>query len=486
MTYLSQKETSIRRRSKLRIKINTQPEFNFQPSKLKLTKQYYQKYEIISKVLDDNRQVVDLIHRDLKNALKSVNSQSEDSTRFVYTSDTILRILLCQVIEGESLRGIVIRIDDSNYLRRFVRIYNGPMLDFTTLCKLKNSIHPDTWEKVNKALAQYAVRNEMISGEALRLDTTAVETNIHWPTDSSLLWDVYRVLARLIEQVRDIDPQAVGNRRLHRRRVKRLHAKIARKATKNPGATAKLKPLYGRLIEHVEAICDWSASVGNWLKKGKKPKGKSPFQRAWATALIEELENYRTLGMHVVDQAWRRVICGEQVPNEEKLFSIFEPHTELLKRGKAGKPIEFGHMIQIQQVQEKFITDYTVFKSKPVEHQLLKPVLESHKKLFGEYPKRLSADKGYYESMDTIQQLSEKVETVSIAKKGRRTEEEDQREADPVFRHAQRFRAGIEGTISFMKRVLGLFRAFSKGWKHFVSTVATTIFAHNLLILARC
>ncbi len=486
MTYLSQKETHIRRRSKLRIKINIQPEFNFQPSKLKLTTQYYQKYETISKVLDDNRQIVDIIHRDLKNALKSVNSQREDSTNFVYTSDTILRILLSQVIEGASLRGIVIRIDDSNYLRRFVRIYNGPMLDYTTLCKLKNSIRPDTWEKVNKMLAQYAVRNEMISGEALRLDTTAVETNIHWPTDSSLLWDVYRVLSRLIEQVRDIDAQAVGNRRLHRRRVKRLHTKMARKATKNPGSTAKLKPLYEQLIGHVEAICDWSACVGDRLKMGKKPKGKSPFQEAWAKTLIEELENYRTLGIQVVDQARRRVIYGEQVPNEEKLFSIFEPHTELLKRGKAGKPIEFGHMIQIQQVQEKFITDYTVFQSKPVEHQLLKPALKSHMKLFGEYPKELSADKGYYESMEAIQKLSEKVETVSIAKKGRRTKEEDQREADPVFRHAQRFRAGVEGTISFMKRVLGLFRAFSKGWKHFVSTVATTIFAHNLLILARC
>ena len=157
----------------------------------------------------------------------------------------------------------------------------------------------------------------------------------------------------------------------------------------------------------------------------------------------------------------------------------------MLKRGKAGKPVEFGHMIQIGQVSNKFITDYAVFERKPVEHQLVQPALESHKKLFGAYPGTVAADKGYYENMPAIQALSEKIELVSIAKKGKRSEEESMREADPEFRFAQRFRAGIEGTISYLKRILALFRCFSKGWEHFASTVAATIFTHNLLILAR-
>jgi len=188
----------------------------------------------------------------------------------------------------------------------------------------------------------------------------------------------------------------------------------------------------------------------------------------------------------VVDQARRRIMQGERVPNEEKLFSLVEPHTELLLRGKAGKPVEFGHMIQIQQVGGKFITDYTVFPKRPVEPALIDAALENHRELFGTYPSTLATDKGYYESMDALDDLEKKVAIVSIAKKGRRTAEQTEREHDPLFRHAQRFRAGVEGTISFLKRILRMARCFNKGWEHFVSTVGQTVFAHNLLNLARC
>jgi IS5 family transposase len=206
---------------------------------------------------------------------------------------------------------------------------------------------------------------------------------------------------------------------------------------------------------------------------------------AKAAAIVEQIDHYIVLGQRVVDQARRRVFEGERVPNEEKLFSIFEPHTELLKRGKAGKNVEFGHMIQIQQVEGKFITAYDVFDNKPVEHELLESVLKSHKKLFGRYPDELAGDKGYYENMAAIDRLQNKVPVVSIAKKGRRNPQETEREHDPLFRLAQRFRAGVEGTIAFLKRALRLARCFNKGWENYVSTIGQTILAHNLLILAR-
>jgi IS5 family transposase len=382
------------------------------------------------------------------------------------------------------LREIVIRIDDSNFLRRFVRIYNGPMMDFTTLDKLKNSILPATWKKVNELLGQHAARKHLISGEKVRLDTTAVETNIHYPTDSTLLWDTYRVLARLIERARELDPQVVGDRRLHPRRAKRLAQQIGRKAgTQN--ASFELKPLYNELIGRLEAIFEWALHVQQELHSRRKSHRYTLFDDVLAQALAEELEHYQGLGKRIVDQARRRVLLGEAVPNDQKLFSIFEPHSELLKRGKAGKPVEFGHMIQIQQVGQKFITDYEAFEKKPVEHQLLDPAMERHRTLFGAYPQEVAADKGYYESVQALENLGQKVKLVSIAKKGMRTEEETEREHDPAFRHAQRFRAGVEGTISFLKRVLGLFRCFNKGWEHFAATIGATVFSHNLLILAR-
>ena len=470
----------------MRPKINTQSEFNFQPSNLQITNEYYAKYEAISAILDENPGIVDAIHNDLGQVLEDVVVEDGRGAKFKFTSDTILRIALSQIIEGCSLRQIIIRIDDSNYLRFFVRIFNGPMIDFTAFCKLRNCILPQTWKEVNELLARAAVVEGLIEGDQLRLDTTAVETNIHRPTDSSLLWDTYRTLARYIEQIRDIDPVLVGDRRLLPRKAKKLQQKIARRASKNPRSVEVLEPLYTRLFRLVENLLQWSDEIAETLAQNMARHRYRPLLQAALEFYLKELVHHRGLGEQVLDQARRRIIDQEAVPNQEKVFSIFEPHTELLKRGKASKPIEFGHMIQIQQVEGKFITDYEVFETKPVEHKLVEPALERHKALFGEYPDTLTADKGYYESMEQIERLSEIIELVAISKKGKRTEEQTQRETDPAFRHAQRFRAGVEGTISFLKRVLGLFRCYNKGWEHYVATVGATVLAHNLLILARC
>lgn len=470
----------------MRPKINNQSEFSFQPSNLQLTNDYYAKYEAISAVLDEQPRMIDAIHRDLAKALEEATIPDRRGAQFKFTSDTILRIVLCQVIEGMSLRQIIIRIDDSGFLRQFVRIYNGPMIDFTAYSKLRNLIRPETWKTVNQLLAQAAVREGLIEGEKLRIDTTAVETNIHWPTDSSLLWDTYRTLARSIERIREIDPMVVGSQRVLCKKVKKLQQKIARKAAKKSHAAEALKPLYIRLFDLVENILTWSGDIVKRLAPRIAGHRYGPVEQAVMESGLKELLHFQALGERVLDQARRRILDKETVPNEEKIFSIFEPHTELLIRGKAGKPIEFGHMIQIQQVEAKFITDYDVFETKPVEHELVEPAIRRHKRLFGKYPDELSADKGYYESMEQINRLSEKIDIVAINKKGKRTEEETERETDPAFRHAQRFRAGVEGTIAFLKRILGLFRCYNKGWPHYAATVGATILAHNLLILARC
>jgi IS5 family transposase len=469
----------------MRSKFRPQVEINFTRSNLKLTKAYYAQYEAVSSILDANPQILDRVHEDLEKPLQYARSQTGSGKSFRYTTEQVLRILMCQILEGESLRGIVVRIDDSNFLRHFVHLYNGPMMDYTTLCKLKNSIRPETWHEINKHLATYAVEQELISGDKLRMDTTAVETNIHWPTDSSLLWDVYRTLARLMEQAREIDSAAVVNKRLHRKRTKRVYTKISRTANKKGKKRDTLKPLYKDLIERVEGICAWASNVAATLQVGREAKMYSLLVDVEVAALISEIEVFLQRGHRVVDQARRRVLHGESVPNDEKIFSIFEVHTELLKRGKARKEIEFVHMIQIQQVPEKFITDYEVFEKKPVEHRLLTPAVENHKKLFKHYPKEVSADKGYYENMQALEELQRKIPVVSIGKKGKRDPQQEERERNPLFKLAQRFRAGVEGSISFLKRILRLHRCFNKGWEHFAATIGQTVFAHNLLILAR-
>ena len=204
------------------------------------------------------------------------------------------------------------------------------------------------------------------------------------------------------------------------------------------------------------------------------------------STLALTMNHYYKLGQQVVTQATRRVLLSEKVPNDEKIFSIFEPHMELIKRGKAGKPIEFGHMILLEQVKGCYITNYKVYDHKPDESKIMEQILSNHVELFGELPDVVTADKGFYPGMDVIHQLEEKVRIVSICKKGKRTEDEKTRESTRDFKMAQRFRAGIEGSISVLKRYFTLFRCFRKGWKHYAALVGNAILAHNLCVIARC
>ena len=468
----------------MRTKQNTQSQLEFQSLLgIRATVKYFERYERISELLDRHPEILTAVHRDLQKPLAGL-AKSARSGKF--TSETVLRVVLVKSMEELSFRGAVIRIDDSPRLRAFTRLGNDPMMDFSTLCLLANAIQVKTWEAVNELLAEAAVSEGRISGEQLRMDTTAVETNVHWPTDSHLLWDTHRVVSRIVRRVRDLVPMLVSEKRLHDKAAKKLHTRISRvSARKTDEARQEQKRLYGRQIRLVEGILEWLPSLCARVRRDGAAHAGSLMDGVALVGLVQDLERFHALGLRAVDQARRRVLQGEQVPNDEKLFSIFEPHTELLIRGKAGKDVEFGHMVSIHQVSGSFITDYRVFEKRPADHAIVDGALARHERLFGAPPGLLAADKGFWESSEKTKELRKKIACVSIGKKGNRTEEEREREHTPAFRMGQKFRAGVEGSISFLKQVLGLWRCMNKGWLHYAATVGATVFAHNLIVLAR-
>jgi IS5 family transposase len=469
----------------LRIKKDGQLAFEFQSSNLKVTRDHFARYAGIAQILDEHPEIVDAVHADLAKTVKNTGRGRAPGRQCEYTSETVLRVLISQLIEGEDLRGIVVRIDDSVALRRFVKINDGSMMDSSALCRFKNAIRPATWKKVNLLLARAAVETGKIDGEQLRLDTTAYETNIGYPSDSKLLYDTYRVLARSLQSAREIDGDLLDGRRLHIRRVKKQHLDITRRAAKRGSRSPDLISRYKPLLAAVEGVLQLSEETAVALSGHAHAGHYSVPDTAKAELIASELENYAELGRRVVSQARRRVLHGEKVSATEKLYSIFEPHTELLKRGKAGKPIEFGHMIMIQQVRGCFITGYDVFAKRPADHSLVDPALRRHEELFGEAPSEISGDRGFHQSSDKTAALEQTIPVVSIPKNGRRNASDKERESHFAFKIAQAFRAGVEGSISYLKRALRMLRCLNKGWEHYVSTVGATIFAHNLLVLAR-
>jgi len=453
----------------MRTKSTKQQYFDFShKSRLKVVNEYRNKYKIMSQLLDDNPQLVSLVHQDLAKML----SQSKRGRKSEYTSKQILRSLIVMFIEQDSLRQAVIRIENSEFLRYFVGLGIKPMMDYSFLDKAFCVLSDKTWEAMNKVLAQYAKEQEKISSEKLRLDTTVYEANIHYPSDSSLLWDSFRTLTRLLQQIQQELPQFALKHRFHVKKVKKLFLFIIRNtASKNKSKKRKVKTTYRKLIERV----NWIAEIAR--------NALSVLQKAGYEA--ELLIHYLPIVEKIISQSEQRVFHGIKLAADEKIYSLFEEHAELLKRGKAGKPIEFGHKVLIAQTGEKFIHHYQIFPKREEDKELIKPTLKAHKQLFGTGPAVLATDKGFYENMKQILKLEKNITTVSICKKGRRNPQEYERESTEEFKDGQRFRAGCEGSISVLKRVFKLGRCFFKGYKNYAASVGCAVFCHNLVLLTK-
>ncbi len=453
----------------MRLKSIEQQYFDFSfESTLKVVNEYRKKYNLLSQLLDENSQLVSLIHQDLAKML----SQSSKGRKSGYTSEQILRCLIVQFIEQQSFRDVIVLIENSEFLRNFVRLGVNPVMDYSFLNKAYGVIREKTWDTINQAVAKYAVGQGKISPEKLRMDTTVYETNIHYPTDASLLWDSFRTLAGLLRKIRQELPQLALKHRFHDNKVKTLAYFIARNgASPKKGTRRKVKSTYRDLIHRVTWIAGVARQALNTLAK--------------AGYDAELLSHYLPIVDKIIDQADQRVFQGVMPAADEKIYSLFEEHTELLIRGKAGKPIEFGHKILLAQTGEKFIHHYQVFPKRQEDQNLLEPTLKAHTKLFGFDPEVLATDKGFYKSMEQIVSLEEKITTVSICKKGRRNLQEYERESSEAFKDGQRFRAGCEGSISVLKRAFNLGKCLFKGFKNYAASVGCAVFCHNLVLLTR-
>jgi IS5 family transposase len=437
-------------------------------STTKVVEEYCKKYSAIDTILLDNPALLDLAHADFARWL----SDSDDGRESRYTSEELLRTLVVLFLEQDGYRDVVVRIETSEFLRSFIGLgFYKPMMNFTLLSKAFSALSAETWKMMNEVLSQYARAGEKITGERMRIDTTVYEANIHYPTDSSLLWDSYHVLARLLQELQQACRELGLNHRYHTKKVKKLAQSISRNAgSKSKSKQKAVKRWYRTLIDRVGWIVEIAKSV-----------------KVSVSALVDllTLEHFAALAARVVDQAQRRIFQGEQVPADEKLYSIFEEHVELLMRGKAGKPVEFGHMVVVAQTGEKFITHYRSLAEREGDPELLPESLDAHRKLFGADPSVLATDKGFYSSAQQLAALEETIETVSICKKGRLTEEQSAREHTKEFQDGQRFRSGVEGSISVLKRAFKLNRCFFKGIKNFAASVGCAVFCYNLVLLAR-
>jgi IS5 family transposase len=430
----------------------------------KVVRQYRDRYRAISQVLDDNPEILSAVHKDLA----KLSQGHAKGRKGDYTSENILRALVVQHLEGLPFREVVIRIGGEPFLQDFLRLRKRAVMDFSFLNKCFLAIRPATWRQVNELLGKYGVAEEMVTPNVIRADTTVVESNIHYPTDASLLWDVWRVASRLLVRAREIAPRSVPHR-FHSRKIKRLYLYVTRYApSKSEARQRQVKAAFRTLIERTA----WIVAIAGEFVRQTATQGDDDL-----AALALELRAYLPTMHKVVATARRAQLDGETVPAADRVFSLFERHTELIKRGRREKPVEFGHKVLLCQTVEKFITDYEVYEKQLPDCDLTEAVIARHEELFGSRPEVLAADKGFCPAEAKFAELAEQVDTLAIPRRM-------QDFVDKVLRYWQAFRAGIEGTISGLKRAFRLIRCFFRGFRGFSAAVGLGVFCHNLIVLA--
>jgi len=257
--------------------------------------------------------------------------------------------------------------------------------------------------------------------------------------------------------------------RFHNRKIKWLYLYVTRYMPSTSKSRQKqVKANFRTLIERVE----WIVPIaGDFCMKYRSSSNLE------LSAVALELQAYLPSMRTIAATARRANVDGETVPANERVFSLFEPHTELIMRGRRQKPVEFGHKVLLCETAEKFITDYEVYEKQQPDSDLTLPVIERHEKLFGERPKVLAADKGFCPEKSKYEELAKLVGNLAIPRRM-------QDFMDKVLASCQAFRAGIEGTISGLKRAFRWVRCFFRGFKGFARTVGLGVFCHNLIVLA--
>ena len=381
-----------------------------------------------------------------------------------------------------SYRTVMEEVNLSAGWRWVCQLYLNPMPNFRTIQNREAKLKPATLRLINGVVVELGESLGVTTGRKLRLDGSLTETNIHYPIDSNLLDDAARVLSRLGRQARRlVAPHSHTDKGWFRDRHRQAHhlardlARLTRAKAKNTGKSS-LK-LYGALLTVVETLVAQVAEL--------QPRLASLNDLA-AAGFNAEFDYYLPLVQKVINQTRQRVLEGLSVPARAKVVSLFEPHTAIICRGKAKpKETEFGRKIWYGEVDGGLISEYRILVGNPDEAEFLIPSLQHHRQLFGKVPKEVSGDRGIHSARNEKEARALGVRRLSLPQPGYKTNRRRQYEKQAWFRAAQRFRNGIEGRISQLRRARRLDRCLNHGEAGLERWVGWGVIANNLATIAR-
>jgi transposase, IS5 family len=431
--------------------------------------------QAISRLLDDHPRIDELVLQDLRAAC-----HCQEVTRGAggLSAEQVVRMLVVKQMNGFSYRVLAFHLADSRSYRTFCRLgITDKVPSKSALNTNFKSLQPATLEAINRVIVGAAQEAKVETGRTVRVDCTVVESNIHNPSDSDLLWDCVRVILRLLGVARKrLGPERVvfGNRT---RRAKRRRKEIA-----NAKTAADRQRAYRDLLAVTEEVYACGLGVGDLLRQAEMLGDLDLGDALEVEAIADGLDHYLPLAQRVMDQARRRVVEGESVPAAEKIVSIFEPHTDIIRKDR--RETLYGHKICLTGGASSMILDCTVLQGNPADSTLAKTMVDRQADIFARPPRQIVFDGAFASKLNLQDIKAEGVKDVAFSKSPG-LEIGAMVKSSWVYKRLRDFRAGIEGNISFLKRIFGLDRCTWKSWASFQSYVWASILSFNLLVFAR-
>jgi transposase, IS5 family len=426
--------------------------------------------EGISGILDEHPIINEWVLQDLSKAVRHPGSGAEGMS-----AEQVIRAAIIKQMEGYSYEELAFHLLDSVCYRGFCRIgIVDKGFQKSTLCNNIRAISAETWEAVNRILVAYGQDQEIEKGKQSRIDCTVVSSNIHDPTDSTLLWDCVRVLTRMLGRINEGFEEIHISFSDHTQRAKRRMLGVM-----NAKDAKSRKKRYQDLLAVTHKTLGYGLSAVSVLEA---IASKNPATVLAAGQESERLKELIGFTHQVIDQTTRRIIHGESVPACDKIVSIFEPHTDIIVKDR--RETFYGHKVCLSGGGSNLITDCLILDGNPADTALTDLMLDRHQQIYGHYPVKVALDGGFASRTNLNSAKGKGIKDVCFAKK-RGLEEEEMCRSTWVYKRLRRFRAGIESGISWLKRCFGLQRCTWKSLPAFKSYVWASIVSANLITLVR-
>lgn len=446
---------------------------HYQPSLTEpwLDVEHAKELRTISQILDGHPRIRELILQDLQ-AASGCNCPTGAEGM---SAEQVLRALMIKQIHDFSYRELEFHLADSSTFRAFCRLGVGDRAPSkSALCRNIKAVRTETLEQINGILVRAAGEKGIEAGRKVRVDSTGVESNIHHPTDSELLWDCVRVVVRLMSRAREILGADVVRFADRTRRAKRR-----RKEINTDKRRTQRKRSYRDLLRVAAETYRYAVEVREVLEADHEV---GIMEGAALGGIAYELDHYLPLMEQVMEQTRRRVVQGQSVPAEDKIVSIFEEHTDIIVKDGSG-PI-YGHKVCLTAGASSMVLDCKVLKGNPADSTLAVEMIDRQVQIYGEAPRQATFD-GAFASRENLAAIKgKKVQDVVFAK-GRGLQVSDMARSTWVYKRLRKFRAGVEGIVSFLKRVFGLNRCTWRSLPSFESYVWSSVVACNLMVMAR-